>query len=95
MKILAVIMCRINNLDDHLMNALFPEYDNPFRWVAEMNAKEESNPDKNLVKRQYVLVNYWKVSDYEVRGITEDGTGYLKTDQFPSINTKNNAVNSA
>lgn len=58
-------------------NCLLPEDYVPIRWIAEMNRANMNQREETKVNRVYVLLNSWQVTDSEVRGILEDGTGYL------------------
>ena len=58
-------------------NCLLPEGYVPIRWIAEMNRANMDQRKETKVNRTYVLLNSWQVSDYDLKGIMEDGTGYL------------------
>lgn len=78
MKWLIAYSCRVNYVLT-IHNALLPEELPPMNWIALANRDNQDKPlnERFLVNREYALINFWKVSDYEASKWKEDGTGYL------------------
>lgn len=76
MKWLVAYTCRINGVLT-FGNCVLPEAFPPMNWVAMANREARNDKDRHLVEREYTLVNYWQVSDFEASKWDDDGTGYL------------------
>jgi hypothetical protein len=80
MKWLIVYACSVNGNPPHILNAVLPEVLPPMNWITMMNREEKddmANITKRPVLREYSLINYWKVSDYDSEKWGDNGTGYL------------------
>lgn len=61
-----------------IRNAVLPEALPPMNWIAISNRENKRDNDP-LVIKEYALVNFWHVSDYDAKKWEDDGTGYLTT----------------
>jgi hypothetical protein len=79
MKWLIVYACRINGVLT-FGNTVLPDELPPMNWITIANRENRIEKDRKVI-REYTLINFWRVSDYEASQWEDDGTGYL----FPPI----------
>ena len=80
MKWLVTYACSVNGNPPHICNVVLPEELPPMNWIAIANREEKddmANIEKRPVLREYSLINFWHVSDYDAAKWADNGTGYL------------------
>lgn len=80
MKWLVAYACSVNGQAPKICNVVLPEELSPMNWIAIANREEKNDlegANKRPVLREYALVNFWHISDYDAEKWTDNGTGYL------------------
>lgn len=86
MKWLVCYAVRVNGFLT-IRNTILPEAFPPMNWVAMANRtnKEDNDP---LVRKEFALINFWHVSDFDAAKWEDDGTGYLTLQSDANQQTK-------
>jgi hypothetical protein len=77
MKWLVAYAVRVNGFLT-IRNVILPEALPPMNWITIANRENKRDNDP-LVNKEYALINYWHVSDYDAKKWKDDGTVYLTT----------------
>lgn len=65
-----------------IKNTILPDELPPMNWIAISNRENIQALERNekpTVIREYALINYWHISDFEANKWEDDGSGYLQT----------------
>ena len=76
MKWLVTYACSVNGNPPHICNVVLPEELPPMNWIAIANREEKddmANIEKRPVLREYSLINFWHVSDYDAAKWADNG----------------------